>query len=305
MPAAQGPIHVRTPRRTTRRTTRKPPAAIFGPVGRADAGITRAQRVAHQRTQRAQRKVERRVVVPYTPKLAHPTPAQRGAAQSIVARGLHRQGITTPTQVNALPRAQRQRVSRAKGYSRTARKYSQAQRALAAQPSLAQQARALGLASIAGLSPAAQSRALALRGIQQVTDARHPLAALNRSARTLGLRSIQNATLTGRADLLGRRGLQGALGRRYWQNLAAEGERQRTERGDMVAPGHHARLQLAGVGPSLDLTTLRHSLAGATTLGRGDLGPREILKNFASDAGALGLRRSSARTSSGRPRSRG
>jgi hypothetical protein len=271
MPAAQGPVHVRTPRRTTRRTTRQPPSGIFGPVRRADAGITRAQHVAAHRTQRARRKVERRVVVPYVPKLAHPTAGQRGAAQSIVARGLRRQGITTAQQVRDLPKGQRRRVERAIGYGKTARRNVDVQRARQQAPTLAEQARALALASLAARSPAALSRALGLRGIQAYTDSRDPFAALRRRAGTVGARGLERALYGGPRT-----------------QLAAQGRALDARTRAQVLPGHHSRLQLAGVGPSLDLTSLGHTLMSATSLGRGDAGPRDLFGKVKSDAAALG-----------------
>jgi hypothetical protein len=117
MPPARDPLRVKV-----KVKKKAAPSPVFGPLGRADAGLKKAQHQAHAKTQRAQRKVEARTVVPYVPKLKHPTPAQRGAAVSQVAQSLHKQGITKPSQVKALPKAQRVRVNRAIGYANTNRK---------------------------------------------------------------------------------------------------------------------------------------------------------------------------------------
>jgi hypothetical protein len=124
MPPARGPIRVKVKKA-------KPNPSVFGPIGRADAPLTKAQHQAHVNVQHAQRKIERKAVVPYVPKLKHPTGAQRGAAQTIVAKGLRKQGITTKAQVKALPPEQRKRVHRATGYTTTAVKYLNARNALA------------------------------------------------------------------------------------------------------------------------------------------------------------------------------
>lgn len=92
----------------TRVVNRKPPrrvpvkrSPVFGPIGRADAPIVRAQR----QTRRAQAPILKRVNVPYVPKLAHPTPSQRSASKNIVGQGLRSQGVTT-RDVKALSRGQ-------------------------------------------------------------------------------------------------------------------------------------------------------------------------------------------------------
>jgi hypothetical protein len=133
------------PKVKRRRKAVSPPASVFGPIGRADAGLTRARTVAHQRTQRAQRQVERRVVVPYVPKLAHPTSRQRGAANALVAASLHRQGIRTAGEVRALPKAQRRRVNRCRTSGRWGRRRSSAATSSGTAPSTSR-----GMATRAG-----------------------------------------------------------------------------------------------------------------------------------------------------------
>jgi hypothetical protein len=124
MPPARGPIRVKVKKA-------KPNPSVFGPIGRADAPLKKAQHQAHVNVQHAQRQIERKTVVPYVPKLKNATGAQRGAAQAIVAKGLRKQGITTKAQVKALPPEQRKRVHRATGYTTTAVKYLKARNALA------------------------------------------------------------------------------------------------------------------------------------------------------------------------------
>src|SRR4051794_20191873 len=76
-----------------RRPVRPPSrSGVFGPLQRADKSITRAQRVAASRTQRARRQVEAHTTVPYVPKVAHATPGQREAARQ-AARTAYLQGI--------------------------------------------------------------------------------------------------------------------------------------------------------------------------------------------------------------------
>lgn len=101
------------------RRPRKPDPAVFGPLAPATAGLEQAQRTAARKTQRARKRAEANIVVPAVPKVTGASPAARGDAQRRVARALKAQGVTTPQEVAALPKAQRQRVNRTVGYQRT------------------------------------------------------------------------------------------------------------------------------------------------------------------------------------------
>jgi hypothetical protein len=103
------------------------PSSFTAPIGQ---NTIPGQAQAKAKVKRATKKVERNVVAPAIPKLKHPTSAQRGAAVSLVAGSLRKQGITTPAQVKALPKAQRVRVNRAEGYASTNTKRTNAAGAL-------------------------------------------------------------------------------------------------------------------------------------------------------------------------------
>src|SRR5437868_13777428 len=98
------------------RRVKPAPSSFTAPIGQ---NTIRGQKQAKAKVQRATRKVERNVSLPAIPKLKHPTSAQRGAAVSQVASSLRKQGVTTTAQVKALPKEQRVRVDRAKGYATT------------------------------------------------------------------------------------------------------------------------------------------------------------------------------------------
>jgi hypothetical protein len=122
MPPVGDPVQRR---QRTRKREKPAPASIFGAIHRADAPITRAQKLAGQRVQRARKPILRRTNVPYVPKLAHPTRQQRTAAIQTVGQGLKRQGVTNED-VRALSRGEggkrkQQAVNRYLGSARTKR----------------------------------------------------------------------------------------------------------------------------------------------------------------------------------------
>lgn len=75
--------------RTGGRKRHRPPTGAFGPLERADAPITRAQRAAHQRVERARRRLPRAPVAT-PPIIRHPTPTQAAAARKLIASSITR-----------------------------------------------------------------------------------------------------------------------------------------------------------------------------------------------------------------------
>jgi hypothetical protein len=203
------------PHKRTKPAPQPPPHDLFGPIGRADRPITRAQHAAHQRTQRATRKVERNVALPALPKLSHPTSAQRAGAANLFAGSARRQGVRTTSDVNVLPARERVRAHRAMGYSRT-------------------------------LQRRQEERVARYYGVQAGTH----------------------------------------------RELAAAGRAIAQARAIRARPGvHRDKVLAAGFLPGnlhINLSSVGRSLMSATSLNKGDLGPRTFFKGAASDIGALG-----------------
>jgi hypothetical protein len=75
----------------SRKPTRKPrPTGVFGGLTPATAPLHRAQRVQHQRVQRAQSRLPARPV-PRVPVLEHYTPRQQAVARHLIKRSVHQQ----------------------------------------------------------------------------------------------------------------------------------------------------------------------------------------------------------------------
>lgn len=95
-----------------------PKSGPFGPVGRADAPITKAQKQAKKKTQKAKAQVNSRASTPAIPKLKNATPKQRDASVKLVAKSLQSQKLSR-ADVQRLPKVQRERANRAYGYKTT------------------------------------------------------------------------------------------------------------------------------------------------------------------------------------------
>jgi hypothetical protein len=100
VPPVGGPIRVK-PKRKAAAPSRVKPATIFGPLGRGDEALSRAQGQARRRTSRAQKRLPERPL-PAIPTLRHPSRRQQATARRLVSDSRVRQAGTDPRALAAL-----------------------------------------------------------------------------------------------------------------------------------------------------------------------------------------------------------